>query len=374
MIADVGAHPAPRVMVLAPNWLGDVIMACPLLTRLSGCRTVGDGRPLQVILAVQSAWAPLFSGDPRLREIVPLERFGRHRGLAGLWRQGRDLGQAGCAAVVVGPPSLRAALACRLAGIPVRVGFAGDGRGPLLTLRAPGGRRGQDHFSRQMSALGEVLLTALDGIRTGPEGDGGAEADLLPGCRALAPWPIGGGPPLWAVGLGATYGPAKTWPVSRVADLLEEAVMARGCRVVLLGGPEAVGFAAAVRARGGLQWREDFPGGAGVVDRTGRTSLPQAVMILRAGAAFLGNDSGLMHLAGALGVPTVGVFGSTNPAWTSPLGPWTAAVFPEGFACRPCHRTTCNQAVFCLETLDAAQVVARLDVLLARRAAAEART
>ena len=275
--------------------------------------------------------------------------------------------------MIVGPPSLRAALACRLAGIPQRVGFASDGRAPLLSLLAAGGRRGQDHFSRQMSALGEVLLQAMEGIWTGGVGDARAPADLLPACRGLAARSIGAGPPLWAVGLGATYGPAKTWPVSRVADLLAMAVTERGRRVVLLGGPEAVGFAGAVKARGRLQWREDFPGGPGIVDQTGRTTLQEAVMILRASAAFVGNDSGLMHLAGALGVPTVGVFGSTNPAWTAPLGPWTAAVFPEGFPCRPCHRTTCNQAVFCLETLAAAQVVARLETLLARRAAAEVR-
>ena len=127
-------------------------------------------------------------------------------------------------------------------------------------------------------------------------------------------------------------------------------------RVVLLGDGQAGKLAKSLTGVLGVEAASDLERGAPLTDLTGRTGLREAAAILAACAGFVGNDSGLMHLAAALGVPTVGIFGSSNPGWTSPLGPRTAAVVADGYACRPCYRKTCNQPRFCLEDVSGARV------------------
>ena len=259
------------------------------------------------------------------------------------------------------PPSLRAGLAARLSGAAVRVGYRGEGRGPLLTAAPARPARGERHHSRELSDLGDLALAACGLV---PDDSGQAEAwGLLPACTA-APRPAAdGGPPIWVLAPGTTYGEAKIWPLEQARRFADLAVAERGVRLVLLGDAAAAGFAAAMSRGSASPWREIPAGPAGIVDLCGRTSVAAAVALLRGAAAFVGNDSGLMHLAGALGVPTVGLFGSTNPAWTAPLGPATRVLAADGFPCRPCYRRTCNQDRFCLATIDAATVLATVDAL-----------
>jgi heptosyltransferase-2 len=243
------------------------------------------------------------------------------------------------------------------------VGYRSDGRGFLLSEGLPVGARGENHYSREMMALGRAWLRRRgfripdDAVSSGPS---------LPACSALPATATDTGPAVWALACGATYGEAKSWPAEQVAGFLDLAVRAGGARVVLLGDPAASGLAAALAARVSLPWRQELPGPAGVVDLTGRTDLAQAVAVLKAARLFVGNDSGLMHLAAALQVPTVGIFGSSNPDWTGPRGRWTIAVAAEGFACRPCYRRRCNQPTFCLETVTARQVFEAGQNLLGR--------
>jgi heptosyltransferase-2 len=119
-----------------------------------------------------------------------------------------------------------------------------------------------------------------------------------------------------------------------------------------------------MRERFAAVWSEDPQDRGALLDLTGRTDLARAVAVLKASAAFIGNDSGLMHLAAALGRPTIGVFGSSNPDWTAPRGPKTRAVVPEGFSCRPCYRKTCNQPEFCLDTVTGEHVFAAVSELV----------
>ena len=180
----------------------------------------------------------------------------------------------------------------------------------------------------------------------------------LPGCAGLPAADLGAGPPIWAVAPGTTYGEAKTWPEARLGEFIHLAVGEAGARIVLLGDAAAHEFTTRLQQNFKGRWSEDILSDAQVLDLTGKTDLASVVGVLKSSAAFIGNDSGLMHLAAALGVPTVGVFGSSNPAWTSPLGRQTRAVVAEGFACRPCYRKTCNQNVFCLNTVSADMVMA----------------
>lgn len=360
---DAGARPG-RIVVLAPNWLGDVVMAAPLLSLL---RQREETAGAEIVLGVRRRWAPLFAEDPRVDRLWPLERTGRHAGTAGLWRQARELAGLSADAVLIGPPSLRAGLVAALAGAKVRVGYRGDGRDWLLNRPLDRLPRGAAHYTQEMLALGYALFGEDPGKAAA--GVGREAADYLPGCARWPAWSESGvadGPPLWALAPGTTFGPAKTWPARRQAEFLERAVDGEGRRVVLLGDEGSADLCNELRESSGLPWRTEPGGPAGVIDLIGRTDLRRVVAVLRAVEAFVGNDSGLMHLAGALGVPTVGLFGSSNPDWTAPGGPRIRTIAAAGYPCRPCYRPTCNQPRFCMEDIGPDQVLGAVGELLVR--------
>lgn len=365
-----------RILIVAPNWLGDAVMITPLLTRLDTWRRAAGGPRLVVALSVREAWAHLFAGDPRLDELLVTERPGRHDGLRGLvaqavrWRQGRF------DAVLLGPPSLRAALTAAIAGIPLRIGHRGDGRTLLLTRALRRAPRGTRHFTREMMDLGDALGSAWALAPRAPAGDAPLATSLA--TVAVAAEAVGSRP-LWAVGPGTTFGPAKNWPAGPLGAFVAAAVAGQGVRVVMLGDAGAAPALAEIRASWpALRWTcaadaVAAQADADVIDLTGRTSLVEAVGWLGRAQLYVGNDSGLMHVAAAMGTPTVGLFGSSSPEWTRPVGPRVAVIAAEGFACRPCYRRTCNQPVFCLATVDAGRVLAAARDLLADGAGGEGR-
>ena len=350
-----------RIAVVLPNWLGDLVMAMPLLELLDRTRAA-QRLDCELVTVVRRRWAPLVARDPRIATVLPYERTGRHAGWRGVPRLARDLRDAAVDAVILCPPSLRMALVGLLARVPRRIGYATAGRGPLLTLALPPHPRGRLHHSDELRRLG---LTLLETLGLPPAGDAG-RLPRLPGLDELAPTSLPEGPPLWILAPGATYGPAKTWPRARAAEFLELAVRERGVRVAVVGDTATADFARELRAlTGDLGWRRELAGGAGVVDLVGGTTLMDLAALLKSTQAFLGNDSGVMHLAAALGVPTLGLFGSSSAAWTAPLGRNARAMTASGFACQPCFRRTCNQAVFCLDTLSGAEVFGTLRGMLA---------
>jgi len=360
-MTDPGAGRAPeRLLVMAPNWLGDVVMTTPLLTYLHEIARPQFAHGLQIHLAVRDSWAPLFTGDPRLDEVTIVERAGRHGGWRGIFRLAAQWKRNQYDAVILGPPSLRAALVARWAGIARRVGYPGDGRSLLLTDRSTRLARGSLHYSEEMMVLGQHL----SGEITPPASAGTLPS--LPAMDRIAPLVWGDGPPVWALAPGTTYGEAKTWPLPMVRAFVEQVVGAGNRRLVLLGDGSAAVFASRLREGSAVSWTRSPADAGGVIDLTGRTNLAEAVAALKACEAFVGNDSGLMHVAAALGVPTVGIFGSSNPDWTAPRGRATAWVAADGFPCRPCYRKTCDQPRFCLETVTPEQVEAAVASLLVR--------
>lgn len=350
------------VLLVLPNWLGDLVMAMPLLQRLATGR-LDDGRLLRVAVAVRDRWRPLLEGDPRVASLLTYERDGRHAGWLGSWRLSRQWRGASARAVVVCPPSFRSATVAWLAGIPVRIGHQADGRGILLSdacsLSLP---RGTMHHAEELAALADPALRA---VGASPEA-ASVSSPSLDGVLRRAPAMIGEGPSCWVLAPGATYGTAKAWPPQRAAEFLRLAMTECGVRVAVVGDRgDADTVAAIVAAAGDLPWREELPGPAAVVNLVGRTSVVDLAALLRASSAFVGNDSGVMHVAAALGVPTLGLFGSSSVAWTAPRGPRARALAATGFACQPCFRRTCNQPTFCLDTISGQEALEALTALMA---------
>jgi heptosyltransferase-2 len=243
---------------------------------------------------------------------------------------------------------LSARLHAFAAGIPRRFGLGGESGDALLTHRAPRAARGERHLEDEYLDLASLAgAAAVPRIALAPPDDArervrarlaqeGAGAELL----VLAP--------------GARYGPAKRWPPERFAAACE-AWLARGAgrTAVLVGGEEDRPETSAVRAASAPAAR--------ILDWTGKTTLPELLALAAAAAAVLSNDSGVAHLAAAAGRPTVAVFGSTDPRWTAPRGPF-AHVVTRPPACSPCFLRTCRIAerYLCLRAIGPEDVLAAL--------------
>lgn len=316
---------AGRVLVRLPNWLGDALMARPFLAAL---RTAAPRA--RITAAGPAALLELLAGDAAWDEALPWPRS-----------PGAVSARAGKPdAVFVLPPSFSSARIAWSTGAARRVGFSGEFRDALLTQAVRRPARGEAHLACEyLSLLGGTPrgLPAVAPLRL-PAGAQGEAAELL-GQAGLA------GRPLAVLAPGALYGPAKRWPAERFAALAD-VLAGRGHAVAVCGGTAERATCDAVAAA---------CGGA-VVVLAGRTSLPVQAALCSRAAAVVSNDSGMAHLAGAVGAATVAIFGSTASAWTAPLGP-RVRVVQRPPVCAPCFRRTCRIGYGCLAAISVEDVL-----------------
>jgi heptosyltransferase-2 len=189
---------------------------------------------------------------------------------------------------------------------------------------------------------------------------GVVEASLGRGKRPLprieTPTPYLAAPhrPLIVLCPGARYGPAKRWPVTRFAHLASLLVRDLGAEVAVAGTPNDVWAERSIAAR--------VPDG--IIPLVGKTDLPQLMGLLAQADAVVSNDSGAMHLAAALGTPVVGLFGSSTPTWTGPLGEHHVTLYHPP-PCSPCYEPVCRfEHYACLQTLAVPEVLAGVTNLL----------
>ncbi len=324
--------PVQRLLVRAPNWVGDAVMSLPVL---SGLARLFPQAEITVLAARRVA--PLFQNFPGVVEVVPYPSGrGKWQVLWGL--RGRfDL-------ALTLPNSLESALGLWLVGVPIRLGYAADARRPLLNL-AVTGRRSLAGLHTVFYYLGLLQALREVDVFTPPtlqlrEVEVAAAAQLLPQAGSDGGSWVGLSP-------GAAYGPAKRWPPEPFAAAGRELVREFGARLVLLGGPAEGPVAQLVKERLGLP----------VLNLVGKTDLRQALGVLNHLKLLITNDSGLMHAAAALQVPLVALFGSTDPAAT---GPFTdrATVLHHPLPCGPCLQRTCDQGYTCLTAIGVNEVLA----------------
>lgn len=316
-----------RVLVRLPNWLGDALMARPLLHALraslpgASVAAVGPAALLE-LLAGDRTW-----DEAHAWPLVP-------GALAALRSPRPD-------AAIVLPPSFSSAWFAFRTGARERAGFAHEGRSPLLTRAVRRPARGDLHLSREYLRLAEVLgATAAPGPPPlAVTDEGRARARDLLGRAGEGPYAV--------LAPGAAYGPAKRWPAERFAETGRR-LAARGWRLFACG-------AASERAA-----CDEVARGCGAESLAGRTSLAAMSAVCAGAAVVVSNDSGLAHLAGAVGAPTVTVFGSTSSAWTAPLGP-RVAVAQRPPVCSPCFARTCRIGYGCLEAVSVNDVLAAMD-------------
>ena len=330
-----------RSLVIAPQWIGDAVMAEPLLARLAA-------RGEQLTVAALPWVAPALRAMPQVAEVIELPfAHGRldwkaRRQLAATWRGRFDV-------AYVLPNSIKAALLPWLAGIPLRIGYQGEGRWLLLNRRLP-------------NPPGRPAMVGFYSALAGPGGDDSARPRLLFDAAtidsAASAAQVQPGQ-YWVFAPGAEYGPAKCWPAEHYAELARALHTRDGLPVLLLGsGKEAALCEQIARAA---------PGACRVM--AGQTTLLQAMALIGASRGMVSNDSGLMHVAAAFGLPQVAVFGSTSPEHTPPLNPRADVLWLKdelGLDCMPCFERSCRFGhTRCLTEVKAPRVLAALDRALA---------
>ena len=325
---------ATTVVVRSPNWLGDTVMALPALAALRA------GLP-EARITVVGRWASVLRGQ-RVADVLIAypRRRGRRRALA------RALASDPADLALLLPGSFEAALAAWRWRARRRVGFDGDGRRPLLTDAAarPSPREHQvDEYRRLVERLG--IAAPADAPRLEVPADAGAEASVS---ALLAEAGVKPGDRLVGLHLGVAGGHAKRWPSERFAALADR-IAAAGRTALLLGGPDDAPIAA--RAR-----EEARSGPASLVGKDRPALLPH--LLGRLGALVSG-DTGVAHLAAALGVPTVTLFGPTDPALSAPRGASADAIVGPA-PCAPCLLDECPIDHVCMRAISPAEVATRV--------------
>lgn len=313
-------------LVIAPQWIGDAVMTEPLLRRL-------HARGERVTVGALPWVAPVYRAMAAVERVVEFPFA--HGGVQ--WQARRALarqlrGQFDRA--VVCPNSLKSALIPWWAGISERVGYWGEARWGVLTQRLPNPSKTQ-----------RPPMVAFYGALSGELGFDAQRPQLLVSGEAanavLAPLELQRGA-YYVLVPGAEYGPAKRWPTAHFSALARALGQRSGRAVVLLGSakdaPVCAEIAQAVRQSGS----------GPCLDLSGRTSLADALALVGAACAVVSNDSGMMHVAAALDVPQVAIFGSSSPLHTPPLSPRAQVVWLKNepryqppLDCAPCFARDC---------------------------------
>ena len=359
-----------RILVRAPNWIGDAVLCLPALERLKSAYPQAD----MTVLA--KPWvSPVFSHNPAIKRIIEYDTSVRHRGIYGKWRLVQVIRGYGFDMAVLFQNAFEAALIAFLSRIPVRIGYNRDGRRLLLTypveltsdikrahhvayylniidrIQKPEYRTQNKNIS-QLDKENRPKLYLTEKEKDWSKGflnDKGIDSGIIIG---IAP--------------GASYGPAKRWMAERFRGVAQRLIEAYGARLILFGEKfdrdicgEVLNSLDDKKPSKGINVHT-FPlsspllgtdlksvptGGQGEnvwVNLAGEISLRESIAILSRCNLFITNDSGPMHIAAALGVPTVAIFGSTDPSLTGPIGD-TVKVLKKDISCSPCFERECKK-------------------------------
>jgi heptosyltransferase-2 len=306
-----------RSLVIAPQWIGDAVMTEPLLRRLAA-------RGERIAVGAVPWVAPVYRAMPQVEEIIefPFQHGGLQ--LRDRRRIAKEVeGRFDIAYVL--PNSLKSALLPFLASIPKRVGYLGEARVGLLThrLKNPKGKPPMVAF---YSALSGDADAGIDRPQLQ------LPAEQVSAVLETAHLPVGG---FFAFAPGAEFGPAKRWPAIHYAELAKSL----DAPVVLLGS---------AKERELCEEIAQEAGDGRCINLAGRTSLLDAFALIASARAMVSNDSGLMHVAAAFGVPQVALFGSSSPEHTPPLNERATIVwlredpaYQPPLDCSPCFQREC---------------------------------
>jgi lipopolysaccharide heptosyltransferase II len=316
-----------RILVRATNWVGDAIMALPAL------RAVRNRFPdAEISILARPYVADIYRDQQICDQLINYDVQGIHAGISGREKLSTELRTLKFDVALLLQNAFDAAWLAWRAKIPERIGFARDGRSLLLTKPVAVPKPGEIPSHEKFYYL-ELLRRAgwIESISDEPfiamtvpeeKRRGAAEFLAAAGARPHAL--------RVAVGAGASYGSAKCWPPARFAEVANRLQSQSDADVILFGtaAESAVSSAIAANMR------------RPPIDLTGKTSIADLPALLSQCHLFIGNDSGAMHVAAAVGLPVVAVFGPTDPLGTAPVTPRCTVVQEKPY-CSPCFLRRC---------------------------------
>jgi heptosyltransferase-2 len=328
-----------NILVRATNWVGDAVMTLPAL------EAVRENFPSASITVLARPWvAPVFENHPAVNSILI---YNRHDGikkniseifhLAGIIRKNRyDL-------AVLFQNAFEAALLTYLGRVKYRLGFDSDGRGFLLTHKIK--RSGEIFAVHQVEYYLSILKAA--GLKAESRNPvlHLSEKDLAEAAKLLESKGISRGDFILGISPGAIFGNAKRWPFERFAEISDRASEKWGAKVIILGSRKEKDIG---NKMAGIMRNK-------AADFCGNTSLGEAMGLIAGCSFFVTNDSGLMHVAAALGVPTLAIFGSTDHVATGPRGSKTK-IIRHDIACSPCLKPECPTDFECMLSIGPEEV------------------
>jgi len=342
----------PKILIVAPNWIGDALLAQPLFARLR------KKLPGVVIDALAPPWtAPVLRRMPEIDDVAEAPFDHGELALVARWRLGRRLRSRRYDEAIVLPNTFKAALVPYFAGIPLRAGFVGESRHGLLNVVHQLDEKRTPLMAERYAQLAEKPGTkaALPLPETRLRID---EANLVIDLSRLR---LSRAKPVVALCPGAEYGPSKRWPARHFAALARK-LGALGYAVWLFGsGKErTIGEEIAAASEGAAS------------NLCGRTDLASAIDLLSLAEVVVSNDSGLMHVAAGVGRPLVALYGSSSHEHTPPLARGFRIV-RTGIECSPCFARECPLGHFkCMNDLAPERVMAEIAAVQRARANAKA--
>lgn len=340
------------ILIIAPNWIGDAVSTQPLLANLKVLY------PNSKIDILASNWvAPVYRACSEVHAVI--EAKFEHKKLQ--WNLRKQLAKVieakNYQACFVLPNSFKSVLIPWLANIPFRIGYRGELRFGLINLALNNPSKVNrppmvEHYLALSQLLKDDESISLDRLVPKLNVSGAAKQQVeqkLQGANINSD-------SIYAICPGAEYGPSKRWPTEYFAVLAQQLIKQNSnIQIILLGSKSDHSLAQEITSQGQQA--------SNVHNWCGNTSLDEAIALIGMSKAVVSNDSGLMHIAAALQIPQVAIFGSSDPAHTPPLSD-RAKIMWLNMSCSPCHKRVCPLGhLRCLKDILPEQVLATLNTL-----------
>lgn len=336
-----------KILIIGPSWVGDMVMSQSLYI------TLKQQYPEALIDVLAPAWCkPILERMPQVHQAIEMPLGHGDFNFLGRRALGKELKHQNYTHAFVLPNSAKSALIPWFAGIPVRTGWKGEMRYGLLTdLRS--NKKDFQYMIERYVALAHpkaemINSSSLPGLEHLPKPK--LYIDSLCQQHTIEKFELNQDRIVIGLCPGAEFGPAKQWPVEHYAAVAEKMIQ-DGKQVWLFGSPKDQSTTEAIKQTISAE-NQHY-----IFDLSGKTSLIEAVDLLGACETVISNDSGLMHVAAAVGCQVIGVYGSTSPQYTPPLADKVAIVHTD-IECRPCFKRECPlKHLKCLKDLAPEQVL-----------------
>lgn len=329
-----------KILIRAVNWVGDAVMTTPAIG------VIRESFPkAEITILANPLVTQIFSPHEWIDRVITFDQKGIHRGILGRFRLAAEVRRHSFDLAIILPNSFNSALVPWLAGIPVRLGKNSDGRGFMLSGRyIPGEHPPYGHEVNYYLNL--MRRFGISGQTTRPRLCILSEEERLAQDR-LALHGIQRDDFVIGINPGASYGSAKRWYPERFAGVAGKLAAEWSAKIIIFGGPGETGMAT------DIEHRLDM---SSCLNLAGKTTVRELMAMISRCNFFITNDSGPMHIAAALDVPVVAIFGSTDHTGTSPFSN-RAVVVRKSVECAPCKLRQCPTDHRCMKAVSVDDVL-----------------